>query len=161
MNPNMPMRSPMTPNRNQPPQPSDSLREIQEQERRAHAAMIKQTNEENARNMKNNSQKNGHANNIISPNAGGMGSWAARVSHNDTFQGVFLQQHPGEGNRKHYHPDADENWVIMEGEWEWWIDGLGTQKVKKNEYKKILNKKDFNQVKMKILMKYGKKLSQC
>jgi len=60
----------------------------------------------------------------------GMGSWAARVSHNDTFQGVFLQQHPGEGNRKHYHPDAWENWIIMDGEWEWWIDGQGTKIVK-------------------------------
>ena len=59
-----------------------------------------------------------------------MGSWAARVSHNDTFQGVFLQQHPGEGNRKHYHPDAWENWIIMDGEWEWWIEGQGTKKVK-------------------------------
>ena len=60
----------------------------------------------------------------------GMGSWAARVSYNDTFQGVFLQQHPGEGNRKHYHHDADENWVILDGEWEWWIKGSGTKKVK-------------------------------
>ena len=32
-------------------------------------------------------------------------------------------------NRKHYHPNADENWVILDGEWEWWIEGQGTKKV--------------------------------
>ena len=63
----------------------------------------------------------------------GMGSWAVRIAYNETFGGVIIQQHPGEGNRKHYHPDADENWVIMEGEWEWWIDGQGTKRVKKND----------------------------
>jgi quercetin dioxygenase-like cupin family protein len=60
----------------------------------------------------------------------GMGSWAVRIAYNERFGGVIIQQQPGEGNRKHYHPEADENWVIMDGEWEWWIDGQGTQKVK-------------------------------
>ena len=60
----------------------------------------------------------------------GMGSWAVRVAYNDRFGGVIIQQQPGEGNRKHYHPDADENWVIMDGVWEWWIDGEGTKTVK-------------------------------
>ena len=63
----------------------------------------------------------------------GMGSWAVRIAYNDRFGGVVIQQQPGEGNRKHYHPDADENWVIMDGEWEWWIDGIGTTKVKKGD----------------------------
>ena len=63
----------------------------------------------------------------------GMGSWAVRIAYNDLFGGVVIQQHPGEGNRKHFHPDADENWVILDGEWEWWIEGIGTQRVKKND----------------------------
>ena len=63
----------------------------------------------------------------------GMGSWAVRIAYNDRFGGVIIQQQPGEGNRKHYHPDADENWVIMDGEWEWWIDGIGFRKVKKDD----------------------------
>ncbi len=63
----------------------------------------------------------------------GMGSWAVRIAFNKRFGGVVIQQHPGEGNREHYHPDADENWVVMEGEWEWWIDGLGTKIVKQND----------------------------
>ena len=63
----------------------------------------------------------------------GLGSWAVRIAYNNRFGGVVIQQQPGEGNRKHYHPDADENWVIMEGEWEWWIEGIGTTKVKKGD----------------------------
>ena len=63
----------------------------------------------------------------------GMGSWAVRIAYNDRFGGVIIQQQPGEGNRKHYHPDADENWVILDGEWEWWIEGTGTKKVKTND----------------------------
>tara|TARA_B100000886_G_scaffold340519_1_gene310779 strand:+ start:6990 stop:7415 length:426 start_codon:yes stop_codon:yes gene_type:complete len=63
----------------------------------------------------------------------GLGSWAVRIAFNEKFGGVLIQQLPGEGNRKHYHPDADENWVILEGDWEWWIEGIGTQKVSKND----------------------------
>ena len=43
----------------------------------------------------------------------GMGSWAVRIAYNELFGGVVIQQQPGEGNRKHFHPDADENWVIL------------------------------------------------
>ena len=53
------------------------------------------------------------------------------IAYNELFGGVVIQQHPGEGNRKHFHPDADENWVILDGEWEWWIEGIGTQRVKR------------------------------
>ena len=63
----------------------------------------------------------------------GMGSWAVRIAYNELFGGVVIQQHPGEGNRKHFHPDADENWVILDGEWEWWIQGIGTRRVTKND----------------------------
>lgn len=63
----------------------------------------------------------------------GMGSWAVRIAYNNRFGGVIIQQQSGEGNRKHYHPHADENWVILDGEWEWWIEGEGTKTVKKND----------------------------
>lgn len=63
----------------------------------------------------------------------GMGSWAVRIAYNERFGGVIIQQQPGEGNRKHFHPKADENWVIMDGKWEWWIDGQGTKTVKKGD----------------------------
>lgn len=64
----------------------------------------------------------------------GMTSWAVRIAYNDRFGGVIIQQQSGEGNRKHYHYDADENWVILDGEWEWWIEGQGTQIVKRNDF---------------------------
>ena len=63
----------------------------------------------------------------------GSGSWAARLVYNDRFGGVLIQQQPGEGNRIHYHPDADECWVIISGNWEWYIDGEGTKTVHKND----------------------------
>ncbi len=59
-------------------------------------------------------------------------SWAARVVYNDRFGGVIIKQNPGEGNRLHYHPDADECWVILEGEYEWQIENK-TQKVKQGD----------------------------
>lgn len=63
----------------------------------------------------------------------GMGSWAVRIAYNDLFGGVVIQQQPGEGNRRHLHRDADENWIILDGEWEWWIEGAGARRVKVND----------------------------
>ena len=63
----------------------------------------------------------------------GSSSWAVRTVYNDVFGGVLICQKPGEGNRLHYQADADECWVIMEGEWEWFIDGVGTKRVKKDD----------------------------
>ena len=45
----------------------------------------------------------------------------------------FCYMYSSSGNRKHFHPDADENWVILDGEWEWWIEGQGSMVVKKND----------------------------
>ena len=63
----------------------------------------------------------------------GAESWAARLVYNKSFGGVLIQQQPGEGNRLHYHPDADECWIIISGDWEWYIDGEGTKTVHKND----------------------------
>ena len=76
----------------------------------------------------------------------GMGSWAVRIAYNERFGGVMIQQQPGEGNRKHFHPDADENWVVMEGEWEWWIEGQGTKKVQKGDII-VVPKRTWHQIK--------------
>ncbi len=64
----------------------------------------------------------------------GMGSWAVRLVFNDIFGGVLIQQQPGEGNRRHYHKYADENWIILDGEWEWYIEGCEKKKVKKGDF---------------------------
>ena len=63
----------------------------------------------------------------------GIGSWAVRLVYNEKFGGVVIQQQPGEGNRLHYHPDADECWVIISGCWEWYIEGKGAKIVNKND----------------------------
>ena len=36
---------------------------------------------------------------------------------------TLIAQLPGEGNRMHYHYDWDEWWYIIEGEWDWLIEG--------------------------------------
>ena len=63
----------------------------------------------------------------------GEDSWAVRTVYNERFGGVLICQKPGEGNRLHFHKDADECWVIIDGEWEWYIEGIGTQRVKRND----------------------------
>jgi len=63
----------------------------------------------------------------------GKPPWGVRTVYNKRFGGVLICQNPGEGNRMHFHGDADECWVIMEGEWEWYIDGEGTKRVKKDD----------------------------
>lgn len=60
-------------------------------------------------------------------------SWAVRIIYNEQFGGVLIRQYPGEGNRLHYHPDADECWVILEGEWEWYIRGVGVKRARKDD----------------------------
>ena len=63
----------------------------------------------------------------------GLGSWAARLVYNERFGGVIIQQNPGQGNRLHFHPDADECWVVLAGKWEWFIEGEGTKTVSVND----------------------------
>jgi quercetin dioxygenase-like cupin family protein len=36
---------------------------------------------------------------------------------------TLISQLPGEGNRRHYHPNWNEWWYILEGEWIWDIEG--------------------------------------
>jgi quercetin dioxygenase-like cupin family protein len=64
---------------------------------------------------------------------GDKNTWATRVVYNERFGAVLIRQFPGEGNRLHYHPDADECWVILGGTWEWYIEGEGTKKVQKDD----------------------------
>lgn len=63
----------------------------------------------------------------------GDAPWAVRLVYNEVFGGVLISQNPGEGNRLHYHHNADECWVIMKGEWEWFIEGQGTKRVSKDD----------------------------
>tara|TARA_R110001599_G_scaffold277830_1_gene479150 strand:- start:360 stop:776 length:417 start_codon:yes stop_codon:yes gene_type:complete len=60
-------------------------------------------------------------------------SWSHRVIDSDSNSATLICQNPGEGNREHYHPDWNEWWYIIQGEWEWDIEGV----------KKIVKKGDF------------------
>ena len=72
-------------------------------------------------------------------------SWAARLCYNKDFGGVIINQLPGEGNRLHKHPNANECWVILSGKWKWYIEGKGEMiaekgsiiNVEKNTYHQI------------------------
>ena len=50
-------------------------------------------------------------------------SWSKRVIDTDSNSMTIICQMPGEGNRRHYHPDWNEWWYIVEGEWDWEIEG--------------------------------------
>jgi CMP-N,N'-diacetyllegionaminic acid synthase len=50
-------------------------------------------------------------------------SWSKRVIDTESNSMTVISQLPGEGNRRHYHPDWNEWWYIVEGEWEWEIEG--------------------------------------
>jgi len=50
-------------------------------------------------------------------------SWSKRVIDTDSNSMTIICQMPGEGNRRHHHPDWNEWWYIVEGEWEWEIEG--------------------------------------
>ena len=51
-------------------------------------------------------------------------SWSHRVIDSDSNSATLICQNPGEGNREHYHPDWNEWWYIIQGEWEWDIEGI-------------------------------------
>ena len=57
-------------------------------------------------------------------------SWSYRVVNSDSNSATLISQQPGEGNRRHYHPDWNEWWYIIDGTWEWDIEG---EKVKVNK----------------------------
>ena len=50
-------------------------------------------------------------------------SWSKRVIDTQNNSATFVAQLPGEGNRLHYHPHWNEWWYIIDGEWEWEIEG--------------------------------------
>ena len=50
-------------------------------------------------------------------------SWCHRLVNTESNSATVISQLPGEGNRLHYHPDWNEWWYILKGEWEWLVDG--------------------------------------
>ena len=54
---------------------------------------------------------------------GQSSSWSHTVINSKSNSATLIAQLPGEGNRKHFHPDWDEWWYILQGEWIWTIEG--------------------------------------
>ena len=50
-------------------------------------------------------------------------SWSRRLVDTESNSATMIGQMPGEGNRRHYHPDWNEWWFILAGTWEFEIDG--------------------------------------
>lgn len=59
-------------------------------------------------------------------------SWCHRVVNTENNSATIISQLPGEGNRRHHHPDWNEWWYILDGEWEWEIEG-NYYKIKKGD----------------------------
>ena len=59
-----------------------------------------------------------------------------RLVNTQSNSACLITQSKGEGNRLHYHPDWDEWWLIMQGEWLFEIDG-SKHYVKKDDLVKI------------------------
>ena len=49
-------------------------------------------------------------------------SWSYTLVNSDSTRSTLLAQMPGEGNRRHYHDNWDEWWLIIKGEWEFEYD---------------------------------------
>ena len=50
-------------------------------------------------------------------------SWSHTVINSSSNSATLIAQLPGEGNRKHHHPDWNEWWYILEGQWNWNVEG--------------------------------------
>ena len=59
-------------------------------------------------------------------------SWSKRIIDSESNSMTIICQMPGEGNRKHYHPDWNEWWYIYDGEWDWEVDDE-IKKIKKGD----------------------------
>ena len=50
-------------------------------------------------------------------------SWSHTLVNSKSNSATLIAQMPGEGNRMHFHSDWDEWWYIIQGQWEWLIEG--------------------------------------
>ena len=62
----------------------------------------------------------------------GKSSRSHRLVNTENNSATLISQMPGEGNRRHYHPNWNEWWYIVGGEWEWEIEGE-IKRVKKDD----------------------------
>ena len=59
-------------------------------------------------------------------------NWSYRLVNTKSNSATLISQQPGEGNRRHYHSNWDEWWLIIKGMWKFEIEGK-QYKLKKND----------------------------
>tara|TARA_R110002167_G_scaffold91897_3_gene247063 strand:- start:7447 stop:8553 length:1107 start_codon:yes stop_codon:yes gene_type:complete len=59
-------------------------------------------------------------------------AWSHTLVNSKSTCATLIAQIAGEGNRLHYHSDWDEWWHIIQGQWEWYVEGR-TLTVKKGD----------------------------
>ena len=84
-------------------------------------------------------------------------SWSKRIVDTESNSMTIIAQLPGEGNRRHYHSNWNEWWFILDGEWEWEIDGkiMEAKKgdlvfIKRNRIHKIVAKGEKMAIRMAV-----------
>lgn len=50
-------------------------------------------------------------------------SWCRRLVNTENNSATLICQMPGQGNRLHFHPNWSEWWYIIQGQWQWEIEG--------------------------------------
>jgi quercetin dioxygenase-like cupin family protein len=51
-------------------------------------------------------------------------SWAHTLINTESNSATLICQMPGQGNRRHHHPDWNEWWYIIQGQWTWELEGI-------------------------------------
>jgi len=51
-------------------------------------------------------------------------SWAHTLINTESNSATLICQMPGQGNRRHHHPDWNEWWFIIKGQWQWELEGM-------------------------------------
>lgn len=54
----------------------------------------------------------------------GSAPWSYRLINTKSNSATLIAQLPGQGNRRHYHPDWDEWWYIVQGEYLFEVNGM-------------------------------------
>ena len=50
-------------------------------------------------------------------------SWAHTLINTESNSATLICQLPGQGNRRHHHPEWNEWWYIVKGQWTWELEG--------------------------------------
>ncbi len=83
-------------------------------------------------NMNNYNQEITSVDSIIEKNPKDK-SWSHTLVNSKSNSATLIAQMPGEGNRMHFHDSWDEWWYIIQGNWEWKIEGE-IKKIKKGDH---------------------------